>query len=81
MAYRTLAAPFVFADEPVKGSRFVALAAGVGDAESFEKLLHDARERWPDASHHCWAFHLRSGVHRAGDDGEPGGSAGRPILA
>ena len=36
----------------------------------------------PDAGHHCWAWRIASpAIERASDDGEPGGSAGRPILA
>ncbi len=81
MSYRTLAEPWVFADEPVKGSRFVALAAPIADEAAFEAVLEEARTRWPDASHHCWAWRLRGGAHRSADAGEPGGSAGRPILA
>lgn len=81
MSFRTVTEPFVFADEPVKGSRFVALVGPVGSPEDFDALLEDARGRWSDASHHCWAFHVRGGTHRSSDDGEPGGSAGRPILA
>lgn len=81
MSYRTLAEPYRFADDPIKGSRFVAWAAPIADAGTFDGLLADARKEWPDASHHCWAWRLRDGSHRSGDDGEPGGSAGRPILA
>lgn len=48
MSYRTLAEPWVFADEPVKGSRFVALAAPIADEAAFEAVLEEARTRWPD---------------------------------
>jgi uncharacterized YigZ family protein len=44
-------------------------------------LISSAKERWPGASHHCFAWRLADGGFRASDDGEPGGSAGRPILA
>lgn len=81
MSFRTVTERYVFTDEPVKGSRFVALVGPVTSPEDFDALLEDARGRWSDASHHCWAFHLRGGTHRSSDDGEPGGSAGRPILA
>ncbi len=81
MAYRTLSAPSEFEDDPVKGSRFVARVAPAADEPSALAEVAEARRRWPDASHHCWAYRLRSGGHRSADDGEPGGSAGRPILA
>jgi uncharacterized YigZ family protein len=79
--YTTLAEPLTFADEPVKGSRFVARASpaqGEGDALA---AVEAARAAWPDATHHTWAYRLRDGRHRHSDAGEPGGSAGRPILA
>ena len=44
--------------------------------------LDVVRTRFPDASHHCWAYRLRNqNQTRSSDDGEPGGSAGRPILS
>lgn len=81
MSWRTLEAPLLFEDDPVKGSRFAAWAAPVGDEAQALAVLDEARARWGDASHHCWAYALHDGGHRAHDDGEPGGSAGRPILA
>ena len=39
------------------------------------------REAFPDATHHCWAWRLADDRTQSSDDGEPGGSAGRPILA
>lgn len=78
---RTVQEPSEFADEPVKGSRFVALVAPAVTESEARRVVEDARRRWPDASHHCWAWRLQDGSHRSSDDGEPGGSAGRPILA
>ena len=43
--------------------------------------LDAVRAEWPGATHHCWAYRLMDGRTRSADDGEPGGSAGRPILA
>ncbi|MEZ4463810.1 MAG: YigZ family protein [bacterium] len=66
----------------VKGSRFLAIvdvAAGVDDALA---RLAEARGRFPDATHHCWAWRGDGrDAFRWGDDGEPAGSAGRPMLA
>ena len=68
--------------DPIKGSRFVATAAPVSDEDAARSVLAELRGEWPDASHHCWAWRLASpAIDRAGDDGEPSGSAGRPILA
>jgi len=80
--FRTLARKFRAEMDPVKGSRFLALLAPVSSAEEAADRLKGARAEFPDASHHCWAWRLRGpGDHfRSSDDGEPGGSAGRPIL-
>jgi putative IMPACT (imprinted ancient) family translation regulator len=73
----TLAAPARLATE-VRKSRFLALAAPIeseADAAGFLASVHDG-----SASHHCWAWRIGE-AYRSSDDGEPGGSAGRPILA
>lgn len=68
--------------DPIKGSRFVATAAPAIGEDAAQALLRELRDEWPDASHHCWAWRLASpAIERAGDDGEPSGSAGRPILS
>lgn len=72
----TLAAPAEFMLD-VKKSRFLALAfplAGSGEAGA---LLREHGD--PDATHNCWAWRFGED-YRSSDDGEPGGTAGRPIL-
>ena len=62
----------------IKKSQFIATCVPIlneGDARTAMEML-----RRPDATHHCWAYRLGH-VYRFNDDGEPGGSAGRPILA
>lgn len=81
MAFRTVTSAFEFEDDPVKGSRFLAWIVPCDEDAAAQRSLAEARAQWSDASHHCWAYHLRDGRHRSSDDGEPGGSAGRPILA
>ena len=79
---RTLRNRLRYEAEPIKGSRFIATVAPVADETEARALLEELRSEWPDASHHCWAWRLATpAVDRAGDDGEPSGSAGRPILA
>lgn len=80
-AFDTLAEPVEHHLDPIKGSRFIGLASPVCDEAEALALVEVARQRWPDARHHCWAFQLADGRGRSSDDGEPGGSAGRPILA
>ena len=64
-----------------KGSRFLALVSGVSGDEAAWARLEEVRRRFPDATHHCWAWRLGpAGLERASDDGEPAGTAGMPIL-
>lgn len=67
--------------EPIKGSRFRARVHPVRTVDDAMDLLDALRAEEPDATHHCWALRLRDGTARSSDDGEPSGSAGRPILA
>ncbi|MFA7670381.1 MAG: YigZ family protein [Burkholderiaceae bacterium] len=64
-------------EETIKKSRFLALAAPVGTAA--EALAFFAEHQVPDATHNCWAYRIGQ-EYRFNDDGEPGGTAGRPIL-
>ena len=74
---RTLGGPAGF-EEEIKKSRFLAFAVRVADPEAaLEKVAEIARS---DATHNCWAYRIGD-EYRFSDDGEPGGSAGRPILA
>jgi len=66
---------------PVKGSRFLATVAPAGSPEEARAVVSRIAETHPRANHHCWAFLLSDGTARSSDDGEPSGSAGRPILA
>jgi len=65
-----------------RGSKFIAYAYPVQTEE--EALMHLAtlRKEHPKARHHCFAWRLGADGHRfrANDDGEPSGTAGRPIL-
>jgi len=62
----------------VKKSRFVASAEPVATPD--EALERIAAMRAPDGNHNCWAYRVGD-RYRFSDDGEPGGTAGRPILA
>lgn len=59
-------------------SRFVADARPIESIEDAAAALADARRT--EATHHCWAWRLGD-EYRSSDDGEPAGTAGRPILA
>ena len=73
----TLAAPAAH-ELVVKHSRFLARAAPVEDTDAATAFI--ASVSVPDATHNCWAWRIGSG-YRSSDDGEPAGTAGRPILA
>ena len=64
------------------GSRFLALAFPVETEEQVKALVAGLRKQYHDARHHCYAYRLgyKADIWRASDDGEPSGSAGRPIL-
>jgi putative IMPACT (imprinted ancient) family translation regulator len=66
-------------EETVKGSRFLALAQPLGEPQALEALLETRRASLPGASHHVWAVRYGA-LLRWSDDGEPGGTAGRPVL-
>jgi uncharacterized YigZ family protein len=75
---RTLSAA-VSAELEIRKSRFIALAMPVGDRETAMAELRRLREAHPAATHVCWAL-LAGGQSGMSDDGEPSGTAGRPIL-
>ncbi len=68
----------------VERSRFLTWVCHAPDVAAFEALLAEARRRHPDASHHCSAFIAGPPGEQAAigfsDDGEPGGTAGRPMF-
>ena len=72
-----------FEPEKIKGSRFIACLAPAGSQEEAEAFVIAIRAEFDDARHVCWAWRIGDeGEHvRSSDDGEPAGSAGRPILA
>lgn len=75
--YLTLAEPHSSSTE-VKKSRFIAHAWPCSSAEEAARLINSRRD--PSASHNCWAYKVGQ-QYRSSDDGEPGGTAGRPILS
>lgn len=79
--YQTIKEPGM-AEFKDRGSRFLAYAFPVTTTEDFKKHLTALKEEHPKAVHHCFAYRLGMDGNnfRASDDGEPSGSAGRPIL-
>jgi uncharacterized YigZ family protein len=72
----TLASPWRH-EEDIRKSRFLAQAAPVGSAAEAIAFVEAARDA--TATHNCWAYRIGD-AYRFNDDGEPGGTAGRPML-
>jgi uncharacterized YigZ family protein len=66
------------ANQDVKKSRFLAFAAPIADEQAAKDFL--ASHSDPTANHNCWAWRIGQ-AYRFSDDGEPSGTAGKPILA
>ncbi len=66
-----------------RGSRFIAIAIPVTSQEEIKTRLGELRKEYHDARHHCYAWVLSPDRQswRVNDDGEPSGTAGRPILS
>lgn len=80
-SYLTLAAPAEAALRE-RSSKFLAFAWPVRNEEEIRMHLEELRKRYYDATHHCYAWRLgpEGAAWRANDDGEPSGTAGKPIL-
>ena len=80
-AYKSIAARSegLFKDN---GSRFIAFAFPVETPDQVKDIVDSLKKEYHDARHHCYAYRLGylGDTFRANDDGEPSGSAGRPIL-
>lgn len=65
-----------------KKSRFIGYAAPVESEEAAQAFLQEIRARHRDATHNCYAYQVgeHNQYQRSSDDGEPSGTAGRPIL-
>jgi len=70
------------AEHVVQKSRFIGSACPVSAVEDALAFLGDIRQKYKDASHHCYAYIIgqNAGIMRYSDDGEPGGTAGMPIM-
>lgn len=72
-------------EEEIKHSRFISFLFHCDDAEKFKLVLTNIRRDYPNASHYCYAYLAGSPADTvqmgSSDDGEPAGSAGRPMLA
>lgn len=72
----TLSAPCIHSQD-IKRSRFIAVAGPIADEQAARDFI--ARHGHADANHNCWAWRVGQN-YRFSDDGEPSGTAGKPIL-
>ena len=65
-----------------RGSKFIGYAYPVKNVDEFKDRLNEVKKEHPKATHHCFAYRLGldGNTFRVSDDGEPSGTAGRPIL-
>ena len=69
----------VHAELLIKKSRFIGCVQSVPDRAAALRIVEELRTQHPGAAHVCWAL-MAGGQSAANDDGEPGGTAGRPML-
>lgn len=83
-SYELPAAELVTHEFEIKRSRFITWVDRARSEEEARDLVARAREAYPDARHHCSAFivHVENSqpIERSSDDGEPSGTAGKPML-
>lgn len=81
LVYNTIEKPST-AELKDRGSRFIAYAYPILKVEDFKKHLQELKKEHPKAVHHCFAYRIGFDKNnfRVSDDGEPAGTAGKPIL-
>jgi uncharacterized YigZ family protein len=79
--YNTIKEPST-AEFKDRGSKFIAFAYPINSIDDFKNYRAQLKKEHPKANHHCFAYRLGTDGNnfRVSDDGEPSGSAGRPIL-
>jgi uncharacterized YigZ family protein len=65
-----------------RGSKFIGYVCPISSTGEFKQKLNEIKKEHPKATHHCFAYRLGKDLNnfRVSDDGEPPGSAGKPIL-
>ena len=67
-------------EETIRRSRFIVSLAHTPTPDAARAFVERIKREFPDATHNCWAYIIRDGAVRFSDDGEPGGTAGMPML-
>lgn len=81
MSYKTVKKD-AFAEIEIKKSKFISHIAEIKSEDEAETFIKQTRKKYYDATHNCSAYILNSdrGIRHSSDDGEPSGTAGKPIL-
>jgi len=66
-------------EQIIKNSRFITRLVRITKKDEVEDILNNVRKEYPKATHYCYAY-IVNDYKKASDDGEPGGTAGMPIL-
>lgn len=84
-AYKTIKQAVNCEDEAIKGSRFITLLSPIDSLDHAQQVIKAYQQQLPNMRHYCWAYTLhqdgRTADSHFSDDGEPAGSAGKPMLA
>lgn len=67
------------AEQIIKNSRFITRLVKITKKDEVEDILNNVKKEYPKATHYCYAY-IVNDYKKASDDGEPGGTAGMPIL-
>lgn len=64
----------------IKNSRFITLLIKITNKDEVDNYLKEIKKHYPRATHYCYAYKIGENIKKASDDGEPGGTAGMPML-
>lgn len=66
-------------EKVIQKSRFIVELIKLENIDNIKNILNEIKEKYPNANHYCYGYRFH-GMEKASDDGEPGGTAGMPIL-
>lgn len=78
--YRTVSSRPVSFELKIKGSKFIGHIFHVLNKQQAESVYNNIRRKYHDATHNCYAYRISENEYRYSDDGEPSGTAGKPIY-
>ena len=78
--YQTVSAQPVSSELKIKGSKFIAHIFHVLNIQQAESVYANIKRKYHDATHNCYAYRISENEYRYSDDGEPSGTAGKPIY-